>query len=169
MSKSRDYTLVEMMAVMTVASVLLAIAAEVVTRAMRIDTTWREQAGIARSMSRLSHDLRRDVHQARNVTVTQEPLAMEITRDDGAEVSYTVADEEIIRSSQQDEEQLEREYYKKAADQQVAITTLSSPERVELRVTQEVKLVGEAPRTVLHVLAEVGRFVRLTQSEEVRR
>jgi prepilin-type N-terminal cleavage/methylation domain-containing protein len=167
MKKSNGYTLVEMLVVITVAGVLLSIAAQLVTRAMRIDTTWREHGDIARSMSRLAHDLRQDIHQARSVIVTQDPQALELTRADGAKVSYTVATEEIIRSSQRDDEQLEREYYKISADQQVEMRSLPDTPQVELQVTQAVKHMGEPPRMILHVSAEVGRLLRLSRYEEL--
>ena len=167
MKKRNGYSLAEMLVVITVASVLLSIAAQLVTRAMRIDTTWREQGDVARSMSRLAHDLRQDIHQARSLIVTQDPQALELTRVDGAKVSYTVAAEEIVRSSQRDDEQLEREYYKISADQQVEMRSLSDPPRVELLVTQAVKLVGEPSRVILHVSVEVGRFLRLRGNEEL--
>jgi len=167
MKKRNGYSLAEMLVVITVASVLLSIAAQLVTRAMRIDTTWREQGDIARSMSRLAHDLRQDVHQARSVIVSQDPEKLELSRADGAKMSYTVAPEEIIRSSQRDNEQLEREYYRITSDQQVAIRSLSDPPRVELIVTRAVKLVGEPPRIILRVSAEVGRLLRISGYEEL--
>jgi prepilin-type N-terminal cleavage/methylation domain-containing protein len=161
MKSPRGYTLVEMLAAMTVGGVLLVIAAQVVTRAMQIDTTRRQQADISRSMTRLSRELRRDVHQARSVTITRDPLALKIELEEGGEVEYLIAPDEMIRSSRRDGEQPQREYYKKLTSQQVALTTLTSPERVELHITQEMPLVGEAPRTVLHTTAEVGRLPRL--------
>ncbi len=167
MKKRNGYSLAEMLVVITVASVLLSITAQLVSRAMRVDAAWREQGDVARSMSRLARDVRNDVHQARNVAGTQDPLTLEITCADGVKVSYTVAVHEIIRSSQHDEEQLEREYYKISADQQVVLKSLSDSPRIELQVTEQVKLAGETPRVILHVTAEVGRFLRLSGNEEL--
>ncbi len=163
--KNRGFTLVEMVAVISVSSVLLVLATGVVHRAMRIDTAWRERADVTRAMTRLAHDLRRDAHRAQSVEITQDPLVLRIVFADDAEVSYQVVGEKIVRERQAAGEQTEREYYKKPADYGLEITILASPERVELRLTHDVKLVGIEPRTVLHVEAQVGRLLRLTGGE----
>jgi prepilin-type N-terminal cleavage/methylation domain-containing protein len=163
--KQRGFTLVEMVAVISVSSVLLMLATGVVHRAMRLDTAWREQADLARAMARLTHDVRRDAHQAQSVVITQNPLVLRMVLAGSAKVNYQVAGERIIRERQIAGEQTEHEYYKKPADYRLEITTLASPERVELILTHDVKLVGVAPRAMLHVEAEVGRLLRLAREQ----
>lgn len=166
MTKSRGFSLVEMSAAIAVGSVLLVLATGVVHRAMKLDSTWREHADVTRALTRLSHDLRRDAHEAQSLTVTPEPSEIQFALPDGKTVRYTVAATEIVRESQTAGQQAQREYYKKSADHRVVVTTLSAPERIDVQITRNVKLVGEPPRLVLHVEAQVGRLLRIARTEE---
>ncbi len=166
MKKVRGFTLVEMVAVIGVGSVLLVLATGVVQRAMKLDSQWRSHADVTRAFTRLSHDLRRDAHEANSATVTPEPLEMQFSLPDGKTVRYTFAATEIVRVLESPGQQAQREYYRKSADYQAAVTTLSSPDRIDVQVTRAVKIVGEPPRTVMHVEAQVGRLLRLTRQEE---
>ncbi len=166
MTKQRGFTLVEMLAVIAVGSVLLVLATSVVQRAMKLDSQWRSHANITRALTRLSHDLRRDAHEALSVTLTQEPSEIQFSLPEGQTVRYTIAEDEIVRVLETPGEQAQREYYKKPTDYHAAVATLSSPERIDVQITLDVKLVGEPPRTVMHVEAQVGRLLRLTNPEE---
>lgn len=167
MKSLRGFTLVEMVAAISVGSVLLVLATGVVQRAMKLDSQWHAHADATRALTRLSRDLRRDAHEANSVTVSQEPLEMQFSLPNGQTVRYTVAATEIVRESLTAGAEPQREYYKKPSDYHAAITTLSSPERIDVQVTRDVKLVGEPPRVVMHVEAQVGRMLLLTRHEEV--
>jgi prepilin-type N-terminal cleavage/methylation domain-containing protein len=161
MRKSRGFTLVEMSAVMAVSTVLLTLATGAVHRAMRIESDRREQADTLRSLTRLSHNLRRDTHEAQSAKLTQQPLGLDFLMPNERVVRYTVTDNEFIRQSTIPGEQTQREYYKKPADYHAAITTTAAPEMLDLLVTRETKVVGEPPKIALHVKARIGRFARL--------
>ncbi|MDZ4659200.1 MAG: prepilin-type N-terminal cleavage/methylation domain-containing protein [Bythopirellula sp.] len=166
MTKQRGFTLVEMLAVIAVGSVLLVLATSVVQRAMKLNSQWRTHADVTRALTRLSHDLRRDAHEANGVTVTQEPGEIQFSLPDGQTVRYTIADDEIVRVLEIPGQQSQREYYKKPVEYQATMTSLSSPERIDLQITRDLKTSGVPPRTVMHVEAQVGRLLRLTQTKE---
>ncbi len=161
MNKRRGFTLVEMSAAMAVSTVLLTLATGAVHRAMRIDSDCREQADTMRSLTRLSHDLRRDAHEAQSAKLTQEPLGLDFLMPNERVVRYTIADTEFIRESEIPDEQTQREFYKKPADYHATITTTAAPEMLDLQVTRETKVANEPPKMVLHITAHIGRFARL--------
>lgn len=162
MNKRRGFTLVEMSAAMAVSTVLLTLATGAVHRAMRIDSDRREQADTMRSLTRLSHDLRRDAHEAQSATLTQEPLGLKFVLPNEHAIRYIVTDKEFIRESEIPGEQIQREFYKKPTDYHAAITTTAAPEMLELQVTRETKVANEPPKIVLQVKAHIGRFAQLT-------
>lgn len=164
MNKRRGFTLVEMSAAMAVSTVLLTLATGAVHRAMRIDSDRREQADTIRSLTRLSHDLRRDAHEAQSAKLTQEPLGLEFLMPNERVVRYTVADTEFNRESVIPGEQTQREFYKKPADYHAAIITTAAPEMLDLQVTRETKVASEPPKIVLHVTAHIGCFSQMVSN-----
>jgi prepilin-type N-terminal cleavage/methylation domain-containing protein len=163
MIKSRGFTLVEMLAVISVSSVLLVIATGVVHRAMRVHSQWETQADANRAWARLAHDYRNDVHQCEDMLLTQNPTTIKLTFPDSTVVTYEVAADEIIRDHQSPGEDRRREFYEKPQGYEVHISINDDPRWVELQVTRDPKLKGVEPRVVLHIQAEAGRFIRLAQ------
>lgn len=166
MTKRCGFTLVEMVAVIGVGSVLLVLATGVVQRAMKLDSQWRDHADVNRALARFSHDLRRDAHEAESVAVTKEPGEIEFSLPNDQAVRYTISDKEIVRESEMDGAQPQREYYKKPADYRVTLTDLSSPQRIEVQIDREMKLDNQQPRMLMHVEAQVGRLLLLTRNQE---
>jgi prepilin-type N-terminal cleavage/methylation domain-containing protein len=163
MNKHRGFTLVEMLAVVATGGVLLVIGTGAVHRAMRLESEWRGQASVSRAFSRLADDFRADVHQCPDIVVTEGPAALKLTSPDGSVVTYEIAADEIIRDVQSPGADRRREFYAKPADYEAEFTILEEPQWVELRVTRDPQLKGVEPRVVLHVEAEAGRLLRLTQ------
>lgn len=157
--KYRGFTLVEMVAVIGVSSVLLALSTEAIHRAMRLDSNWRAREKTSRSVDRLFHELRRDVHQTEKVELRQNPLELTLKLADDSIVHYEMANGKIVRERTDDAKRVQREYYDKPDDHLLKIETLGNPQRIELTLTRDAKLVGIAPRVVLRVEAEVGRWL----------
>ena len=166
MTKKRGFTLVEMVAVIGVGSVLLVLATGVVQRAMKLDSQWHHHADVSRSLTRFSHDLRRDTHEAESVSVSEEPAKIQLSLPLGQTVNYTITDTEIARISEIDGAEPQREYYKKPADYRAILSKLSSPERIEVQINHDSNLVNQPPRMVMHVEAQVGRLLLLGRHEE---
>jgi type II secretory pathway pseudopilin PulG len=160
------FTLVEMLAVIATGSVLLVIAMSAVQRAMRVDSQWRAQANVNRTLARLAHDFRADVHESQDVQLAADPPVLKLTSADGTIVSYEIAADEIIRDVQSPGADRRREFYTKPIDYEAQFAIGDQPQWVELRVTRDPQLQGVEPRVVLHVEAEAGRFARLAQSSD---
>lgn len=166
MRKPRGFTLVEVLAAIATGSVLLIIAASVVQRAMRVESQWRAQASVSRALTRLGHDFRADVHDCPSVQLADDATTLKLTAMDGTVVTYELAADEIIRDVQPPDAERRREFYTKPADYGVRFSIQEEPRWVELHVTRDAQLQGIAPRVVLHVEAEAGRFARLVQTSE---
>jgi hypothetical protein len=132
---------------------------------MRIESNWEEHADVNRTLVRLSHDIRSDIHRSRDVTLTDDPVVLKLTTPDGTVITYEDAADEIVRDYQPAEGVRSREFYHKPSGYETRITVGESPRWIELLVTHDPQLVGVEPKTVAHVEAEVGRFLRLAQSQ----
>jgi len=169
MNNHRGFTLVEMIVIMSVGSSLLLLATGVVHRTMRIESSSRERADDYRTARRLSHDFRRDAHQAESCRVSDEadgPPTIRLSLPDQDDVIYTVARGMVLREQRLAEGQVRYEPYYFPTGYRTAFAQVFRPRRAVLSVEQDLGLAGEPPRTLVHVEAEVGRLLRLAQVEE---
>ena len=164
MKRQRGFSLVEMLAVIAVSGVLLVIATGAIHRAMRVESNWRQEAEVSRALGRLTHDVRADIHEARGISLSENPSAMELTAPDGTVTTYEVASDEVIRDYQPVSGARAREFYRKPAGYAVRFASDAAQRWVVMTVTHDAELVGVAPQVVVHLEAEVGRLARLTQS-----
>jgi type II secretory pathway pseudopilin PulG len=165
--KQGAFTLVELVATISTASVLLALATGVVHRMMRFESASRQRASVHRTALRLSHDFRHDIHRAEGIELSdhegQTPMVRLILSEVG-DVTYQVANQRVLREQRLDDEQVARETYDFPTDYQVSFSQ-PAPRTAKLTVVHHLPLVGINPQTVLHVEAELGRLLRLTQVE----
>ncbi len=163
MNIRRGFTLVEMLAVISVSSVLLVIATGAVHRAMRLEHRWADQADVNRVLTRLARDFRADVHRCRQASLNEDSLVL--TALAGEVVTYEVTATEIIRDAQAPAKGRQREFYRLPADCLANfLIEAGEPTWVELRVTQSPQLRNLPARVVLNVKSEAGRLIRLAQS-----
>ena len=169
MNQPRGHTLVELIVTMSVGSTLLLLATGVVHRTMRFESVSRERGDVHRTAGRLSHDFRRDAHQAESLQLSDEadqPSTMRLTLPDQDAVTYTVDKGMVLREQRLADGQVRREPYYLPPGYRATFARLFRPRRAVLTVEHDHGLVGEAPRTLVHVEAEVGRLLRLAQIEE---
>ncbi len=168
-NKQRGFTLVELMATISSASVLLMLATGVVHSTMRFESTCRQRASVHRAAVRLSHDFRYDIHRANGFRISDradQPPTIRLILPEGSEVTYQVTHQRVLREQRLGAQQVARETYDFPADYQVMFSQ-SEPRMAELTVEHHLQLVGVDPQTVVHVQAEVGRLLRLAKVEEI--
>jgi len=167
-SRRRGTTLIELMVTISTASVLLLLATSVVHRMMRFESKSRQRASVHRTAVRLSHDFRKDIHQADSFQIRgreDQPPTIRLVLPEGSDVTYRVTQHRVLREQRIDDQQVARETYDFPADYQVSFSR-SSPRLAELTVVHNPRLAGIGPQTVLHVEAEAGRLLRLAKVEE---
>lgn len=163
MNVRRGFTLVEMLAVVSVSSVLLVIATSVVHRAMRLEHRWEDQADTNRTLTRLARDFRADVHRCRRASLNEDSLVLAAPA--GGVTTYEITEAEIIRDFQAPAKDRQREFYRLPVGYQANfLVEAAEPTWAELLVTQSEELRNVPSRVVLNVKSEVGRLARLGQS-----
>ena len=162
------FTLVEMVVTISTASVLLAMATGVVHRMMRFESQSRQRADVHRTAVRLTNDFRKDVHQAHSIEIGDEaetPNLIRLMFPAGNEVTYLMVNHTVMREQLLDEHSVYRETYEFPIRYQVRFSD-RGPQLAGLAVVHNLQLIGIEPQTVVHVEAEVGRLLRLTESLE---
>ncbi len=165
MKTRSGFTLVEVMAAISVGSILLVLSMGVVHRVLNVESHSRDQARIQRSLSRLSHDFRRDVQRASSIEQNLESL-VKLRFSDKSTITYRLIEGNLHRTQESQEKTQQRESYLLPADAVVTFLQSESPNSVELTITRDLQLVRIPPRPMLHDVAEVGRLARLAQSQE---
>lgn len=165
MRRRSGFTLVEVMASISVSSVLLVLSMGMVHRVLNLESSSRDEIRVSRSITRLSHDFRHDVQRAVAVEVVQEAELM-LTLADGSSVSYHVTEEYLLRERHVNDTVAQRETYDLPRDAAVRISEQESPSRLALSISRDLKLSGVAPRPLRHTVVEVGRLVRLSTPQE---
>ena len=166
MIKSRGFSLVELMATMSTATVLLALATGLVHRTMRFESLSQQRASAERTAARLAHDFRRDVHHAHNTQVSEQDqlsASIRIVISEGGDVTYRATKHRVLREQRLNARQVAREIYDFPEDHQVSFSR-PSPRMAVLHVEHQLELIGVAPQHVVHVEAEIGRLHRLIQA-----
>ncbi|QDT00791.1 PulJ/GspJ family protein [Adhaeretor mobilis] len=170
--RSRGFTLVELLISISVGSVLLGLAINMVSRTMRVESGTRTQSQVERTALRLSRQFRSDVHQATSITfiVQQTQLAskqaptLQLEVPGQGPITYQVQPAGLIRLQQRmdaktQQNQAYHDLYAFPQDYQVQFTELAEPARAVLTLLKETHLVGVPPQVRLHVEAVLGRFL----------
>ncbi|TWU28054.1 prepilin-type N-terminal cleavage/methylation domain-containing protein [Bythopirellula polymerisocia] len=168
MIRRKGFTLVEVMAAISVGSVLLVLSLGVVHRALNLESNSRDQARVSHSLTRLSHDFRHDVQRAMDVDLGQE-AALVLSMANESTVTYTIAEKYLLREQVLDDGVAQREFYDLPPEAVVQFLESEAPSRLELSITHDLKLFGVEPRPILHTVVEVGRLVRLSSPQEAER
>lgn len=166
---SRGHSLVELMICMSVGTIILMIGTGIVHRTMRLESATRQQADMQCTANRLARDFRRDAHRAAAVAVVEEagrPAAVQFDQPDERPITYTLRNGMVLREQVLADRQTRREPYYLAPGYVAEFDEVYRPNRAVLTLRHDSEYVGEAPRTLAHVEAEVGRLLRLATMEE---
>jgi prepilin-type N-terminal cleavage/methylation domain-containing protein len=108
------YSLVEMLIVVTIASLILTSVAVALHSLFRVDRELRQELVQSIALTRISLALRMDAHEAISATLEPsdgEPQRILLARPQGQTVSYTVEQTRILRQLQQGDQVKHREVY----------------------------------------------------------
>ena len=161
MRRRRGFSLVEMLACISVGSVLLVLSMKVIHRTMRIESRARETAAVQHHATRLARQFRRDVHQAESMQIgRQEPEqnALELTLSGGLPTVYLAEPGHVVRTQQLPDGTTHRDCFSLPDDCSVHLAQLDSPARAVLTIDRDTRLVGVAPRIELHIEAVIGKL-----------
>lgn len=169
MNQHRGHSLVELIVCMSMGTTLLVMATGVLQRTMRFASTSCEQADVHRTVGRLAHDFRQDVHRAENLRFWEEadePPSVSLSIPNEQPIVYTVNSGMVLREQPLDDGQVRREPYYLPRGYHTTFGQVLRPRRAVLTVQYEHGLVGEPPRTLAHVEALMGRLLRMAQFQE---
>ena len=172
MNHLRAFTLIEMLASISMGSVLMALALGMVHRTMRDESTARTNAQIERTAARLSRQFRNDVDQAQRVLFdNQQPDAplFRLVLADQHPILYQIEKSGVLREQQQGDKRTHRDFFSFSDDHALRFAELAEPPRAVLTLERDTKLVGISPQVKLHVEAVIGQFLRRRPSPEASR
>jgi prepilin-type N-terminal cleavage/methylation domain-containing protein len=136
----RAYTLVEMIAAISVGSVLMGIAVSLVIVLLRAEQSGRTHAERSESLRRLADQFRRDVHAAVGETAGAEDRhGCRLRFENKTSVQYAVNGNEVSREESVDAKTVRRESYvlPKASTAAVAVDRATSPWTFSLTIVPD--------------------------------
>jgi prepilin-type N-terminal cleavage/methylation domain-containing protein len=163
----RAFTLIETLVVMTVGSVVLAIAIGMLHLLLRAENTGRDRVSHATVSARLAEQFRNDAAEALRTIPTPDHAASQcqFALPDGREVAYRVLPNEVQRDERAAGKTVRQESYMLPEDR-VAVFGMESsakPVRASLVIT------GDGTRLPagreLRIVAVVGKDHRFTKSD----
>ncbi len=157
--RTLGFTLIEMMAAMTVSSTLLVLATGMIHQAMRLQTRGRQQAARQQTALHLASQFRRDVQRSRQASLGRDGavLTLEPGRIGEAAITYTAQDGKVVRDQLRADRRHGREPFRFTPDCLAHFELLPGPRRAVLVVTRPVDRLGGKERLELHVEAVVDR------------
>jgi len=177
--RHRAFTLVELLVVISLATVVLSTTAVVLSLLLRGDASAREAIVVHRRVARLVEQFRTDVHAASNFEVVQSEVESEtgknqqgpwrLTLSDGRVVEYRWEDHGLVRLERQDNAVLRRETYRLSRGLAVSVDKepldliASEATLVVLRI-EPAERVGALPVGRLRVEAVLGKDLQLGQT-----
>jgi prepilin-type N-terminal cleavage/methylation domain-containing protein len=162
MNKPQAFTLVEMLVCISMGSVLMGIALNMVHRTMRIETAARSNSQLERSANRLSRQFRHDVHRAQVVsleTLEAGAVAVRLVLPGEAPIVYRLEQHIALRQQEQAAGRTHRESFEFPEDYRFRVEELVHPARAALSLQRDPDLIGVGPQRSLHVEAVVGQFL----------
>lgn len=112
-STRRAYTLIEMVAVMGIGAIMLGIGISMIHLLLAADREQQRAVRTTFQMSRLSRQLRDDIHAAAGAEVQEAPQTeLALTTDDGRRIVYTADAHVLTRIAPGVEDEMSREDYR---------------------------------------------------------
>ena len=164
-SKPRSgFTLTELSAAMIAGSTLMALAISMVHHSFNWSTLSKQRVVNDQSFDRLQRQFRDDVHQANEVSLSGDTVAIKLPGDRSVQYSYDESTIHRVVQVSDDQKEKGREQYRFGEDLTFAFVTKQNPERIVLSGTRIVPLTHVDPPIWRHVEAVVGRTNRLIDS-----
>jgi prepilin-type N-terminal cleavage/methylation domain-containing protein len=161
--RRRGYTLVEMVAVLTVGSVILGIGVGMLHLLLRTERTGRQRVPQSRVVARLAQQFRSDVNAAERQMSSSKPAEWQFALSDHRLVVYRMVPGGVEWSERQDGKLLRQESYLLPRGWSAAITGpgRATPALLSLVITD--KADPYAPGRELLVTAVLGKDQRFTK------
>ena len=167
MNPRSGYSLGELVACMSVATVLLALAMGAVHRTMRLESAFQDSADLHRVSLRLSRQFRHDVHRAESAelsAIDEEVATLELSIPGESKFVYTIDGARVLRTQNNGDQDSFQVFDFPAGFQPRFVEAESN--LLELEVSNPAVRIDARPKTVLHVRAALGRLQRLSKIEE---
>lgn len=122
----RGYALIELLVVLTVASVMLTLCAGMVHLLLKLDRSGRSASETATDLARLARDFRADAHAAGPIAPPVAPPVgsadrLALTLDSGKTVEYQVRPLDVLRTLREGDKVRRYETYRRPSRSSVAI------------------------------------------------
>ena len=163
-SARRGFSLVELLATITVLTILLGLCAGMIRLLLKLDQTGRDALAISAATNQLARDFRSDAHEAASLTLPD--LAgdrVAWTRTDGSKVEYIIRPNDLLREVSQAGKLRHREIYRRSA--RTVFSFASSPSEGRPLVSIVIRPIADTNRSsngrVEQIDAEFSRNQRL--------
>lgn len=137
MSKRRGFTLVELQAAMLFAVILLGVVAQLLNTVMHLYSVTQTRSETQRRQADLLAAVAEDVYQATEI-VSCSPEEVVLRDQQGMQAAYRWSEDTVHCEWSRDKELLRREAFPFPAGSQVRFELVEAPNRVRLRIEQEV-------------------------------
>ena len=166
-ARHRGVTLVEMLVVVTAASVLLGLVTVVLHTTFRAERKLRDQLALHRTIDRLARQFRADVHAAGSQRQADEGQRLILNLPGQQAAEYRITDTRIIRTLQQNAHVRHREAYALPTGVTAQWESITDDER---SVTAIVIIRGSDPKNkaaqrTIRIEATPGRDRRFVQTK----
>ena len=168
MSVRRGFTLIEMVAAITVGSVLMVLAMQVIHRTMLAESASRSVDNTERTSIRLARQFRQDVHQAHAVVIHDadpKQVRVNIELIDQPVTTYTVEGSTLTREQTLDGDSTRREVFEFPDVYTTQFTKTKSPSMVVLTVHHQESNSIATQQLILRVAAVVGKYYRQSNTD----
>lgn len=152
MRRRSGFTLVEVLMVITFASTLLVLAAQLIHRGMTFSKANQSRTELSQSCRLLATQFRRDVHQSANVDL-ESPQSLVLNPKSARRVEYVVSETTTMRRAFRDGSVYHREIYRFAQPTTIEFELLTDPQRIALRIETRHGLKGVEPKLERNIVA----------------
>jgi type II secretory pathway pseudopilin PulG len=164
--KPSAHSLVEMLAAISISTVLLGVALELVNRTITLASISQERDREQLTLNRLVEDLRRDIHTADSCKIASRadrPFELQLETASLGQITYWHEGKIVHREVVKTDSPLQREIYRFDGDTQFKLAELAQPQGVRVTVTHRSPIKGSEPKLLAYAEIETGRLLRLTK------
>jgi prepilin-type N-terminal cleavage/methylation domain-containing protein len=165
MNRRPAFSLIEMIAVMSVAAVMLGVAATLLYGLLQTEGSGREHVCQSGVLGHLADQFRCDVHEARTVAVAADGESRQFELAPGRTVSYHCQPGTLTRTEQVDGTVERRESFtlRPGSTATIQIPTDTKPAIVSLRIVPAAEPSGQSARRIIRIDAVLARDHRFTR------
>jgi hypothetical protein len=161
----RGTSLIEVVIAMTVASVMLATGMAAIHLLLRAERGASKNVWSGMTLTRLSRDLRSDVHAAKNVAIIPPDAShgqrLEMASAEGGTVTYEIAPGSVSRIVESADKVRERERFRFPETVEMTLQQLLNPDRVRLELVLPRSATAAAVKTTNQAAPSSSRTIHI--------